>query len=94
MMMMMIMIMISSFFFSESGAKDGELLESPISDLLSSLTDMSMSSLVKEKDGHASINVPVLEKLVMSTEVHTFYIILMTESRNSNIISRSCKSRR
>ncbi|KAK7088103.1 N-alpha-acetyltransferase 25, NatB auxiliary subunit-like [Littorina saxatilis] len=57
--------------------KDGEILDSPITDLLEGLTEGSKRTLVKEEDGHACINVSLLEHLIMSAESLSFATTLM-----------------
>ncbi|PVD31460.1 hypothetical protein C0Q70_06872 [Pomacea canaliculata] len=57
--------------------KDSEILKTPVTDILQTLVERSKCSLVKEEDGHASINVALFEHLVMSTESISYISTLM-----------------
>ncbi|KAL8619118.1 hypothetical protein ACOMHN_019390 [Nucella lapillus] len=57
--------------------RDGDVLKSPITDLLKGLTVLSKETLVKMEDGHPSINVDLWEKVVMSTESLSFATTLV-----------------
>ncbi|XP_076434680.1 N-alpha-acetyltransferase 25, NatB auxiliary subunit-like isoform X2 [Babylonia areolata] len=62
---------------SNPESKDGDVLKSPITDLLKGMTEGSTQPLVKEEDGRVSINVELLEQLVISTESLSFATTLI-----------------
>ncbi|KAK7505933.1 hypothetical protein BaRGS_00002655, partial [Batillaria attramentaria] len=57
--------------------EDGEILKTPVTDILEGLVEQSKCNLVTEEDGHASINVGLLEHLVTSAESIAYAATLM-----------------